>query len=233
MENPVVASELELAVKQDLAVDLDSDGAASTPAASASYLRDEASFKEQVWSKEFIEATTWFSSMILASQFFIGSFNDQMEIKVGTSATVKLVIFFNAFMAGGFFLASLSGKAIDKFGFGVVALVTTVLGFTINVLMVCGNNTALQYFIVVLFTVQRASLYTFYFSKVGHDLGFRFFGSLCGGGFFISAVFTLLQYGFLELGLQTNSFVLSNSILAVLGVVSLAYPARILKEESG
>jgi len=207
------------------------EGTKRASVARADEMRDSASFWTQVSSSLYRDLVVWYSLLLVGAQLTIGSLNDQVARKTSDPEQVdRLVTAFTISMGFSAVAAPLTGCAIDRFGFPVMAAAVSV-GNGLSHVLLLSQSVSLQYVTFALYAAARVSLYAFFFARIGGAFGFRFFGKLAGIGLFVSAMFSLVQYGLLYMSFALGSFDLANCLLAAVAVLALAYPYRLRRDE--
>lgn len=182
----------------------------------------KAKAKVQLFSKEFMLGTAFFSLCILAMSFYLGTIFVQMDGKADWLGT-NLLLQANA---TPFVLAWPCGLLLDRFGFsfGVFVLSGSSFGMFSTILL-----DSIPWYVVssVFFALFRCFLFATYFGYVGMTFGFTNFGVLVGSTTIFS--FVVGQLGILLNSIAYNyGFWYVNAGLAVVTGLLLYYLALTL-----
>lgn len=181
-------------------------------------------------SKDYVLLVAWFSLQLLGSQFYIGSFADQMRFRTAEPSQIaSLVDFCSAVLAVSGVVAPLVGFAIDCCGFGPMLTAMTLGAIFVNGMLLF-QNLLLQYVCLVVFAVQRVSLFVIFFSRMVNLSGGRDFGKMAGLGLVLSGTVSLAQAGLFALSLAT-SFTLVNVVLICSSICVLPFPIILWLDE--
>merc|ERR1719320_691518 len=100
--------------------------------------------------------------------------------------------YFGILLVSVCFLAVFSGYALDRLGFTSVMFVLTCLCVAFCMILTI-DNWMLQIAGFVIYVISRVTCFTFFFSFVAINFGFRHFGKLASIGMLISAIASLAQ----------------------------------------
>jgi MFS family permease len=167
-----------------------------------------ASRGEQFASAEYVGLVTWFSLVVVPSQYYVLSIGYQMERK--GDAEGAYARWFTLLSGASAALAPLGGMVADRAGVGFAQGVGTALvaagflallgesddpeGGSVNApLAVCG---------IAAYSVGRLFVFAMYFSAIGRRFGFEHYGGLAGFGMLTSAAASMLQYPLFDAALR-------------------------------
>lgn len=149
---------------------------------------------QMMFSLDYILLNIWYSFYILYLQFYVMTIGTQTENLTGENMAVEFTICLCTVSAS----AIGAGYCMDKFGFGRVVLCN--IGFSIGALMFLSmDSTQLQWIGFILYVLSRVTTYSTFFSFIGINFGFKYFGTLAGVGLLISGCFSLFQYLLLDI----------------------------------
>ena len=151
---------------------------------------------------------TWFSLVVVPSQYYVLSIGYQMERK--GDAEGAYARWFTLLYGASAALAPLGGMVADRAGVGFAQGVGTALvaagflallgesddpeGGSVNApLAVCG---------IAAYSVGRLFVFAMYFSAIGRRFGFEHYGGLAGFGMLTSAAASMLQYPLFDAALR-------------------------------
>lgn len=187
-------------------------------------------FWEQLTSPAYRACVTWYSMLLIGTQFSVASVNDQMRMKADEAWADFLITAFQVAMGICGFGAPVTGFVIDSAGFATVAAAIT-LGFAGCYLCLLSPRVELQFVAFGLHAVSRVSCFAFFFAYISGTFGFRYYGKLAGLGLLLSALFSLGLYPLLRMSFALGSFAYANLVLLSLAAAALLFPLRLSREE--
>jgi len=144
---------------------------------------------QMMFSIDYIFLNIWYSFYILYLQFYVMTIGTQTELVAGENMAVEFTIALCTVSASAIF----AGLAMDKFGFGVI--VTCNIAFSMGAsFCITSSDTGVQVLGFILYVLSRVTTYGTFFSFIGINFGFKYFGTLAGVGLLISGCFSLFQY---------------------------------------
>jgi len=149
---------------------------------------------QMIFSLDYIFLNIWYSCYILYLQFYVMTIGTQTENLTGENMAVEFTICLCTISAS----AIGAGYCMDMFGFGRVVFCN--IGFSVGALLFLSmDSVQLQWIGFVLYVLSRVTTYSTFFSFIGINFGFKFFGTLAGIGLLISGCFSLFQYLLLDI----------------------------------
>lgn len=194
-------------------------------------LLHDLSLKEMIKSFEYIGLLVYFSITLTALNYYIGTIGYQLEQKGDdTGQYTDTFIILNASVA---VLSPLPGKISDLYGIGVlqgVALVALSISF-----FVLASNASLEVGQVIGLTIHalaRLAALSSFFINVARRFGYKYYGTLVGGGLLICATFSLVQAPLLRLAATGKEVAVNLSLgAAMLSLVPYCVWLRVVREQ--
>ena len=186
---------------------------------------------EQMRSAEYFGLVVWFTIVVCPLQFYISAIGYQLELK-GDEKGEYSSIFAVAYGAVAIF-AAFGGRVADKIGCGACqGLATVFTAISFGALMVPKSaGMGVQVFGMFLYGFGRLFIFAMYFANVGRRFGFEHYGTLCGVGLLISAIWSLVQYPLLSWAVDTGSPNGSNAVCISMLCLTLPYTIWLGKRE--
>jgi len=167
---------------------------------------------EMMFSLDYLFVVMYNCFYKLFLQYYVMTLGTQTQNMVGEDMAVQFTICLSVVSLS----AIGAGYCLDKFGFAIVVICN--IGFSIATLMFLNTETkTLQCIGFVFYVIARLTTFCFFFSFIGMNFGFKYWGSLVGVGLFITACFSLFQYVLVyivEIHMG-NDYYLMNMCLAV------------------
>ena len=185
---------------------------------------------EQMKSAEYFGLVAWFTLVVCPLQFYIAAIGYQLELK-GDDDGHYASIFSAAYGSVAIF-AAYGGRVADKVGCGVCqgfATLSTAISFLILTLPKSAGL-GVQVFGMLLYSFGRLFIFAMYFSNIGRRFGFEHYGTLCGLGLLISAIWSLIQYPLLAWAVDSAP-IGANMVCFAMMTVTLPYTAWLARRE--
>jgi len=144
---------------------------------------------QMVSSKDYIFLNIWYMSYVLVSQFYIMTVGAQTELATGKNMATEFTITLSTVSALGIGV----GYVMDKLGFGFIVFMNTVIT-TSAIFCITSPVRAVHIIGFILYVLARTTTWCVFFSFIGINFGFKFYGTLVGMGLFISGCFSAFQY---------------------------------------
>jgi hypothetical protein len=217
-------------------VDVDegnADAASPRPSARARTegLANGTSQREQMRSAEYIGLVAWFTVVVCPLQFYISAIGYQLELK-GDAAGEYSSVFSAAYGSVAIF-AAYGGRMADRIGCGACqafATISTAISFA---LLTLPKSAGLGVHVLgmTLYSLGRLFVFAMYFSNIGRRFGFEHYGTLCGLGLLISAVWSLMQYPLLAWAVDANDAMGANLLACAMLCATIPYTVWLGKRE--
>ena len=181
-------------------------------------------------SAEYFGLVAWFTLVVCPLQFYIAAIGYQLELK-GDDDGHYASIFSAAYGSVAIF-AAYGGRVADKVGCGVCqgfATLSTAISFLILTLPKSAGL-GVQVFGMLLYSFGRLFIFAMYFSNIGRRFGFEHYGTLCGLGLLISAIWSLIQYPLLAWAVDSAP-IGANMVCFAMMTVTLPYTAWLARRE--
>jgi len=154
--------------------------------------------KGTIWqmmsSVDYVMLNIWWSCYILYLDFYIMTLQTQAQKMTGKTMSLEFSICVWTFSI----YALAAGYSIDKFGFGGVLLVNIL--FSVSALMLLNTSSVhLQTVGCIMHVLSRVTTCCIFFSYIGINFGFKYFGTLAGVALLFSGFFSLFQYLLLDI----------------------------------
>lgn len=185
---------------------------------------------EQMKSAEYFGLVGWFTLVVCPLQFYIAAIGYQLELK-GDDDGHYASIFSAAYGSVAIF-AAYGGRVADKVGCGVcqgLATLSTAISFLILALPKSAGL-GVQVFGMLLYSFGRLFIFAMYFSNIGRRFGFEHYGTLCGLGLLVSAIWSLIQYPLLAWAVDSAP-IGANMVCFAMMTVTLPYTAWLARRE--
>ena len=185
---------------------------------------------EQMKSAEYFGLVAWFTLVVCPLQFYIAAIGYQLELK-GDDDGHYASIFSAAYGSVAIF-AAFGGRVADKVGCGVcqgLATLSTAISFLILALPKSAGL-GVQVFGMLLYSFGRLFIFAMYFSNIGRRFGFEHYGTLCGLGLLVSAIWSLIQYPLLAWAVDSAP-IGANMVCFAMMTVTLPYTAWLARRE--
>jgi len=144
-------------------------------------------------SVEYIMLNIWYSCYVLYLDFYVMTVQTQTWKMTGKKLTLEFTICvwtFSVYAVG-------AGYSIDKYGFGYAVLLNIV--FSVSALMLLSTHSVhLQTVGCIMSILSKVTTYSIFFSFIGINFGFKYFGTLAGFALLISGFFSLFEYLLLD-----------------------------------
>lgn len=182
----------------------------------------ERSFREQLFSPDYLVMATYFTLAVLQAQFNIQSLGVQFQLMGHDSA--DLVRIFNIVFSLTWTITPLVGHSIDRLGSVRVLIVMNTLLLCCPVCLL-SQLYFMQIVFVISYSISRVSIWAVFFSYMGLTFGFSNYGKLAGGGLFFAACVSLLQIPLYDSALVhfDNDFTFVNCLFVAI-CVFIMYP---------
>jgi hypothetical protein len=186
---------------------------------------------EQLKNVEFCCLCIWFSICVIPLQYYVGTIGFQLEQK--GDDTGFYTDLFSVIYASTAVVTPFAGYLADLFGLGISHALATVLTAG-SLFFLASDNMSLNVHVLgmVLYGIARIYVYSMFFANVGKRFGFKYFGSLCGLGLFISSIVSLLQYPLITWASEGHSVAVNVGCGAAL-LCLLPYCAWLYRRERG
>ena len=186
---------------------------------------------EQMRSVEYIGLVGWFTVVVCPLQFYISAIGYQLKLK-GDAAGEYSSIFSAAYGSVAIF-AAYGGRVADAIGCGACqafATISTAISFA---LLTLPKSAGLGVHVLgmTLYSLGRLFVFAMYFSNIGRRFGFEHYGTLCGLGLLISAVWSLLQYPMLAWAVDSNDATGANLLACAMLCATIPYTVWLGKRE--
>lgn len=185
---------------------------------------------EQMKSAEYFGLVAWFTLVVCPLQFYIAAIGYQLELK-GDDDGHYANIFSAAYGSVAIF-AAYGGRVADKVGCGVcqgLATLSTAISFLILAIPKSAGL-GVQVFGMLLYSFGRLFIFAMYFSNIGRRFGFEHYGTLCGLGLLVSAIWSLIQYPLLAWAVDSAP-IGANMVCFAMMTVTLPYTAWLARRE--
>jgi hypothetical protein len=182
-------------------------------------------------SVEYIGLVGWFTVVVCPLQFYISAIGYQLKLK-GDAAGEYSSIFSAAYGSVAIF-AAYGGRVADVIGCGACqafATISTAISFA---LLTLPKSAGLGVHVLgmTLYSLGRLFVFAMYFSNIGRRFGFEHYGTLCGLGLLISAVWSLLQYPMLAWAVDSNDATGANLLACAMLCATIPYTVWLGKRE--
>lgn len=187
--------------------------------------------EEQLRSAEYFGLVAWFTVVVCPMQFYISAIGYALETKGDTTGEYSSI--FSAAYGAVAVFSAVGGRVADKIGQGAcqgLATASVALSFAI----LCLPKSAglgVQVFGMTMYSFGRLFVFAMYFSNVGRRFGFVHYGTLCGLGLLISAIWSLIQYPLLSWAVEKGPNG-ANALCCAMCCVTLPYAAWLSRREA-
>lgn len=178
--------------------------------------------------------TCFICFFMLRLNFYINSVEQQISNIAGQDSaytTTALSIFFNiALPAGGIISIPLIGYILDTCSHPTTFFLLVIFGSALNIVGMI-PLLPLQFLSITLFALLRPFVYSSCNDFCTKRFGFSHFGKMYGLVFLSAGIFNLLQYPLISLSTwMDGSFLIANSILAIMTFLTLVFPIILLRK---
>jgi MFS family permease len=204
---------------------------AEAKSARAEGLANGHSREEQLRSAEYLGLVAWFTVVVCPLQFYISAIGYELETKGDTTGEYSSI--FSAAYGAVAVFAAVGGRIADKIGQGACQGLATA-SVAISFAILCLPKSAglgVQVFGMTAYSFGRLFVFAMYFSNVGRRFGFEHYGTLCGIGLLISAIWSLIQYPLLSWAVEKGSNG-ANALCCAMCCVTLPYAAWLARREA-
>ena len=187
--------------------------------------------EEQLRSAEYFGLVAWFTVVVCPMQFYISAIGYALETKGDTTGEYSSI--FSAAYGAVAVFSAVGGRVADKIGQGAcqgLATASVALSFAILCLPKCAGL-GVQVFGMTMYSFGRLFVFAMYFSNVGRRFGFVHYGTLCGLGLLISAIWSLIQYPLLSWAVEKGPNG-ANALCRAMCCVTLPYAAWLSRREA-
>ncbi len=181
-------------------------------------------FWEQLRSKQYVLAVTYFAMLALPCSFTVATIGPQLERALSSSDNaVAATRFFSGAFSFSFLWTPFIGFGSDRLGFRFTfGTISATLLACMGCLLLMPVAGGAVYPAALLYAYGRVGLFATYFGVIAHAFGFEHFGKLVGLGTAIAASVSLLQYPMLDATLQNHGGDFTAANCALAGVVTLS-----------
>jgi len=167
---------------------------------------------------------------VIFSNFYISSQELRLKlIAVDDAAEVALLLrIFTFVLPTSFLWAPVVGWLLDARGL-VTTLLVVQVSFVVKIILQMIPVPRLQILAFVVYAFWRACFYTVLIALIVRIFGFRTFGTLYGVLAIVLGVVNFVIYGFAELAVVLQSFLLFDLLELVPSVLALAFPVYMAK----
>uniref|UniRef100_A0A7S1G570 Major facilitator superfamily (MFS) profile domain-containing protein n=1 Tax=Bicosoecida sp. CB-2014 TaxID=1486930 RepID=A0A7S1G570_9STRA len=144
--------------------------------------RPERTLKQQLLSTDFLFVTAFLVFSFWRLNFYLASANVRLKLLGGEAEGNDFTEIFSWVAPFGALSAPLSGRLLDRVGLFAVALLTTLLS-TIHGVVVLVPSLPLQIAAFVTYTLGLETLFAWFFTAIGRQFGYKYFGTLSGIAF--------------------------------------------------
>ncbi len=171
-------------------------------------------------SKEYVLLVSWFSTLLLPLQYYIGTIGFQLERKGDEDG--KYIDLFSTCYAFAALFSPVMGKIADEVGLGFSQLIATIFTGS-SLLLLSSNRISLNYhlFGMVCYSIGRMTVFGMFFTNLGKRFGYDHYGTLAGVGLLVSAMFSLFQYYLIDIAAEGNEYLVNlicGFVVFILGV---------------
>jgi len=144
---------------------------------------------QMMFSIDYILLNCWFSGHILYLEFWVMTVGTQTELMTGENMDEQFTIALCTVSSFGIII----GLAMDIYGFSIVVLANIAFSMGAS-FCITSPKIVVQWLGFILYVLSRVTTSGLFFSFIGINFGFRYFGTLTGVCILISSCISLLQY---------------------------------------